>query len=350
MQRRFANWSSVWNSIVIMCDLNIEKRNTNSLRAIASVGIMLTHLGNMISAENSIWLFWGNIGYLCVGLFFFYSGYNLVYSYIDKGISWKFLVDKLVKIGIPFWIGNGLYILIMKEKCSFSKALGIPVTNKVLWYLISIGTIYFIFFIIFKPIDLLERKHTLRINRSVVITIASIAVFTIYVLLYPWIAYKFEIIFDNNSRFPLALIIGMLVAIIKKAKSSSVKRFVRSNKVILFLILMISCIFFHKEFLSEKQVIIWTYNVVEILPPLLFALAANVLVVEEQIKSAVLDFMGKISLWIYVLHIVCMHIWRNNVIFIKDDNLYVVVYVLTTILAGYICSQIMDWIRNKLSS
>ena len=68
-----------------MANASFKKNNTGAMRAIATLVVLFCHLSNTMTArvENPL-LVLCSYGNVAVGLFFFYTGYNLLYNYMNR--------------------------------------------------------------------------------------------------------------------------------------------------------------------------------------------------------------------------------------------------------------------------
>lgn len=92
----------------------LSKSTTNALKGISAIEIMIGHLG----IATGWMLLYPNrkAGILFVGLFFFISGYGLMFSYLrNKNYLKNFLIKKVVIIIVPAYLVyllNGVFELI----------------------------------------------------------------------------------------------------------------------------------------------------------------------------------------------------------------------------------------------
>ena len=79
-----------------------DKNISNKLKGIACIGIVLSHI--LPVSYFPIFRYIA-IGYMWVGIFFFYSGYGLFYSYYNKpNYEKSFLINKFTNIYISLII------------------------------------------------------------------------------------------------------------------------------------------------------------------------------------------------------------------------------------------------------
>ena len=133
------------------------RENTAAVRALATIEIIFCHLGDACYKVplNPVYVF-TPFGYLGVAVFFFFSGYNLFFNFLqssnERENSWKegFWVKKFFRICLPFFFANLLFELLsfktgnpysgMKALCL--GILGVNLKNTTLWYIRSILLLY----------------------------------------------------------------------------------------------------------------------------------------------------------------------------------------------------------------
>ena len=152
------------------------------LKAAACLFIMLHHLVQRTSSYG--WIDKGPInifndfGYLFTAVFFFFSGFGLIFSVIsnDRYLD-TFLIKRLPTVLIPFWLVNLLNILVNRFVYNRKEGVieilkdffGILLIDGNGWFIIEIVVIYLMFYIIFRLIK----------NQDLALLILSIAVLLI---------------------------------------------------------------------------------------------------------------------------------------------------------------------------
>lgn len=130
-------------------DINIS----NCIRGIAAIFIMLGHY--FADYPWYITIFFS--GHLWVAVFFFFSGYGLKYSYLNKdNYLDNFIWKKFKQIYLPFLFAESVYTIssaIISESISITNVynialscLGLRLSNDSLWYIIEILVIYLLFY------------------------------------------------------------------------------------------------------------------------------------------------------------------------------------------------------------
>lgn len=161
----------------------------NSIRGIACLVVVFHHISIQLGG-NGILIIPANLGGVAVGIFFFCSGYGLMYNLTTKENYLKaFLFKRLIPILIPFWLSNILFLLektfIFHEQYSKIDKLEYLVGIKLIvghdWYIKCIVLMYIIFFVIGK---LFKKPLYVTIMMSIVMVVWKIFYYTQNNILY----------------------------------------------------------------------------------------------------------------------------------------------------------------------
>ncbi|MCR5156937.1 MAG: acyltransferase [Butyrivibrio sp.] len=152
------------------------------IRGGACLFIILHHLVQKISVYGNIDKgpinVFNDMGYLLTAIFFFYSGYGLITSFLSKeGYLDSFLVKRLPTVLLPFWLINIVNILInrfvrgRKEGIIeiLKDAFGLQLIDGNGWFIIEIAVIYLMFYVIFRLVK----------NKDAALILLAIAVLAI---------------------------------------------------------------------------------------------------------------------------------------------------------------------------
>ena len=136
--------------------LNIlNVKNTNRIKGLACIMVVVGHASFQLGGKGVFQLTY-NLGFLAVGVFFFFSGYGLVYGLINKKSYLQgFLKKRFVRVALPFWCSNIIFIIYyIIQGHNYSR---IDIINNILgirllvghnWYIWAIVIYYLLFFII----------------------------------------------------------------------------------------------------------------------------------------------------------------------------------------------------------
>ncbi len=143
----------------------LSLQNAKILQGIAALGVMLHHLTQSITNYGAVYK--GPItefnwfGVLFTSIFFFFSGYGLLKSYLTKPNYLKsFLGKRLPAVLIPFLCSNVVYFLtlglyrggITGVGNIILCLLGFPLINGNTWFLVEICILYMVFFLAYHYI------------------------------------------------------------------------------------------------------------------------------------------------------------------------------------------------------
>ena len=143
----------------------LNLKQSKQIQVLACIGIMIHHVTQQITSygnnpKGPITVF-SYIGFMFTALFFFFSGYGLIYSYLSKeGYLGGFLKKRLPAVLIPFWIINLLIVLAQlfykKESVGLVKGLkeilGLILVNSNGWFVIEIVILYLLFYGVFSVV------------------------------------------------------------------------------------------------------------------------------------------------------------------------------------------------------
>lgn len=140
-------------------NINIGKQT----KGIAAILIILGHTINGYGLKEFSWL---NVGWLCVAIFFFWSGYGVMYSYVvKKEYLHYFWRDRVIKLFVPFLGIHIVYIVfkcLMGERYTFIdiilSVLGQCTIVDNAWYPVAVLIFYILFYYIFKRKISLKKK------------------------------------------------------------------------------------------------------------------------------------------------------------------------------------------------
>lgn len=314
----------------------LNRNSTDSIRALASILVVFVHLVRTmdVSPENPLQML--NIfapGTL--GIFFFYTGYNLLYGYMNKGgMLWSkgYWRKKITRIYLPFvlmnmifqiywWIlGKGPYDIKIVIEC----LLGIYVLGSDLWYIQSVILIYLLFYVVFFIIE----KLIPRVSRTMFVAISGSAIVGI---LYSLLYIRYGAYNSADSVYPTSLLAGMVFAITEKR----IAGFLRKYKWELFFTFAFIVVIMDRYGLyGYKHIIAGRVDIYELIRPLVATLAVNTLIIDEKIKSPILLKISGISLPMYLTHTICYQVLRSELIYIENDTLYMLIYLTSLIIAS----------------
>ncbi len=155
----------------------LQLEQTKLIQGFACIAVIIHHITQQITKygtynKGPITDF-NNCGIIFTAIFFFCSGYGLVYSVYNKeNYLRSFLTKRLPTVLIPFWLINILGVLLMmfgfKVRYTVPEVLcyifGIMLINSNGWFIIEIAILYIFFYIFFK---LIKKKDIALVFTSI---------------------------------------------------------------------------------------------------------------------------------------------------------------------------------------
>lgn len=141
----------------------LDRDQSSLLQGVFCVGVILHHITQTITSYGEInkgpITILSSMGILFTSIFFFFSGYGLIYSVHNKpGYLNGFLRHRLPIILVPFFVSNLVYVLIRiyyvgipTSGINLAKLLsGIRLINGNGWYIVEIFWLYLAFYFLFR--------------------------------------------------------------------------------------------------------------------------------------------------------------------------------------------------------
>lgn len=282
--------------------LSIE--NSNALKGIFVILVVLHHLSLLVSIVDGALIFsfatgylfplLTRIGFLCVSIFFFLSGYGSYQQLCQKGEKYldRYLVNKLVKIILPFIVVAAIYfgfdVLIYGLDKSLDILAGIVAGETIVsngWYIIAILIIYFFFFVAFK------------FFKSFKYQIVALSLLTI--------AYMLTVILLGFGAHWYQNCFLFVVGVIWKKYELPINNYIREKTwtkiaILLFAFLVIysAYVFIVMRF-DNLPFVSASFNLIL---SLVFVPLIMLLITKVRIQTRYWVFLGSISLEIYILH------------------------------------------------
>lgn len=302
-----------------------------------------------------------DIGVCFVGLFFFFSGYGLLKSVRKKDNYLKgFLKKRYAAILIPFYVCIILFVLYnilngakytSKELVSFLS--GWILLNTHMWYIVEIAVLYLAFYLINRFVQ----------NKSIVIGLMAIFVILLMIgsVLLGHGKYWFQGEWWYNTSF--LFVIGMMIANWEQQIICFVKKWY--YLVLLVVLGIFIALYKATEYMlqvhsywSEVPGVTMGYSDKFMtlscqLPMVIsFVLLILLITMKIQFKNKILDFLGSISLEIYLLHGLFLEMFSSTgKATIPDPFLYMMAVIGSSIVLAtvvhYICKFAINGIVKK---
>lgn len=281
---------------------NFNLQRTLPLRAILALLIVIHHISYVLEPQHlpvfGEFLAWGKV---VVGVFFFITGYGLMVSYQRKGDDYLhgFLLHRMRKLLPPFLlvlVGWLSFMTIVSKQNAFL-ALGDIVNGDTAlpnsWFVLAVLFFYVFFFIAAK----LTRKP-LHIN---LLLWCFSTLYIVVIRCAGWGSWWYNSIYALNVGFSFAYCEPQLSKWLLK----------KSYRIIVCQAIMM--VFLTIGMVAEQRFPACTIGVqiaTNCLVPLFVVLTVYVL---GMMKSCVLDFLGRISYEIYLVHgCVILYLWGHS--------------------------------------
>lgn len=309
----------------------ISLKNIKAIQGFSAIGIVFHHMAQKTCApwleQNYIvhgldaFLY---VGYLLVGIFLFSSGYGLYKSfkekenYLDRFISrkfWPIIFVWLISVIVFYIYGN--------------------VTNPYAWYVFAILYLYLCFFIGFR--------YCKKEWQAITIIILGIILYSYvcdWLILGGWWyntvgLFVVGMIWAKNEQNILAFIKSKYVAV-------SITSIVMLSMTFAFAIIL------NNRLISIETPIAYTISRVgvvalQFISALCFSVGSLLLLLKVNIGNKVLNFVGNITLEIYLIHGFFVNLFASHfvnesiksLVYIKVIPIYVIVVLVAGVLSAY---------------
>ncbi|MEE1219267.1 MAG: acyltransferase family protein [Ruminococcus sp.] len=306
----------------------LSKENANSVKAICALGVVLHHITNEVVC-GALFSPFQIIGFMMVAIFFFYSGYGLIFSLKNNPDYIKtFLSKRMVNIMIPYFLALVLYYIFylicgqgLNFAGLFTQFLGKDPIIRYSWFIIVLIYLYITFWVSFKVFK----------NKT-------ISYFIFYTLVSFW---SIGFFLPHWSPSIVAFLLGALFA---NFKSFFDKLLLKKGWIVIITSLVI--------FLSLVVLRMNCFGSVKTIISFLVSIVFCVLIISSltriNIHNRFLSFFGKISFEIYLYHGLMILIF-NKLEFVKNNAmLYILLTLLFTVIVSYLMYKLKGLIiRNK---
>lgn len=325
--------------LIALPKVKISVKNANGLTADFSTNvkgflcilIFYNHMASWFENQGVIFQLFSHMGSFVVGVFFFLSAFGLTKAYPGE-VSFSFLIKRLIKILVPYWICEIIYIVV-SVVCNI--ALQVDVTRKNIflsaiqmrtivensWYVGAILLLYVVFYICKKVLP----KIDLTLKITLLMIIASF-VFKNY-----WMTF---------FAFPLGIFIG--------EREQSILKLGKGKRFTFFIISFVLCALaiglkFYGNSIDNEMYM----NVSDMLTSVLFASAVFFMLTFVKIGNRILKFLGNISYEIYLLHGLALRV-AYKYVGLKYSVLFYIVALAVTVLLSYLTNRVSSVIIKPL--
>lgn len=293
-----------------------------SLRGFLAVFVIFHHLSQQ-TVDGRIMPMLSYFGNLPVSVFFFISGYGLMKKYLsDKNYAAGFLARRIPPLLLPFFSVLLMFFCFYRlsgEKVSLMEPLirifaADPILV-ILWYMLVIMVFYLVFGLMMQLCS--GRKKLLIIGMTLFCSAFILLGHLLHVG--QW--------WYNTCHL---LIIGMVWALYEEALLSFIKRFywpclLLTGFVFIFLWQYFDALYALRPSPETKLVISLVRNSA-------FTLAFVLFCMKIRLQNPVLDFLGKISMELYMLHPFFLAFFHSSFIHLENDFAYCISVLACTVL------------------
>ena len=303
-------------------DLILNRDNSLSIRGIFAACIMIFH----ISKETDIFFpVFDYLAIVLVGAFFFLSGFGSAKQYLNRDNYWKdYLKNRFFRLILPYlimtvvyWIYNNLtenpYTLseVIKSIINYGPIVMYS------WFIVSIIYHYLIYYVV-----MLICKDNKKLLLYIYIVLFSIGLIAAFI----------------NYASPHLVNVLFSLGIIYAYYEDSVNRFVKKYRIILFVASFCFTLLLYIPNIDINR----GSELFKLSIKLLFVLIMLSGLCFIRFKNKFIDYLGKISLEIYMLQGLSKMIIRRYIgysLFIQDFLIFVLCFVLSSVF-HYLFSKI----------
>lgn len=318
----------------------LETKNTNYLRGFFALFIIFHHISQRIS-QSEIFDNFLFLGEYAVAFFFFLSAYSLITQYKKQdNYMDNFFKKRLSKLFLPYILLSILYFLFWhliynkyntKEELLkiFTERESIIISG---WFLQWIIIMYISFYISFKFIK--SAKVAAFFNLAIV-------GFIIFMMMYINIGY-----WEYNSL--LAFPFGVFWGLYKEQIDNILKNNYKSLLILFTILIYLGHNYVDFLLFLEIKDAVYTYGFWANIKNIIFVVFFILLALKLDFKNIVFEFLGKISLELYLIH--GMFIYFLPDILggdKKDDFIYAILVIILSTISAYIIHKLIIKIQKN---
>lgn len=340
---------------------------SKGIQGFAAIGIMLHHLTQDVTQfgqmNKGLITIYNDFGVIFTAIFFFFSGYGLYTSLKEKPDYFHhFFRKRLSSVLIPFYMANTIYALFFLifsgEKLSAGQIIasltGLYLLNNNLWFIVEIVFLYVAFYIFFKFIK--NRNTACIAMASFIFVMVGIALL---------LGHDYETVttglwFHGEWWYNTTWIffVGLMIARFREPIVNTVRKHYAAfltGSIIIFAVLWPLSLYtmgmfgYYCEDVGYPGYLEKLISVcVQCPASIAFVLMLLIITMKLQLNNKVLDFLGKISIELFLIHHMYLVLMSYLV---QNDFLYILsVYaasILTAVLLHYVDGKLIHVIKGK---
>jgi peptidoglycan/LPS O-acetylase OafA/YrhL len=311
--------------------------NSKSFRGILALAVLLHHLSQNIG-EGILFQPFSRIGNLIVAGFFFLSGYGLQKSCISKsGYKKNFLLRRLPSVLLPYIIVTGIYWLMYAvggSIYSFKDIVGAIINGKPIvlysWYIISILVFYIVFWLLMV---VFKENYKLMIFGGII----WIALYVIFCKMMDYGSWWY--------RASHLLIVGMIWAVYERKLLNVLNRFYKLIAPIVWLsfVLLVGL----GDKIESYVCIDDIASLVSMLTAVAFVISTLLFMLKFKIGNKVLNYIGNISLEIYLTQGLFITIFHSRKMYIQNEFIFCVLVIIGCVVFASLLNFVLKKILSK---
>lgn len=315
----------------------LSLKTCNSIRGILALIVLFHHIAQRIDSGFLFFEF-ANLGFLPVSVFFFFSGYGLMKKHIsEENYSKGFIKKRIPSLLIPYVIVIFLYWLMYAcygDVYSIGDMIEILSRGYIIasasWYIVDIIILYFVFYLSMK---LFKKNNWLIILSNVLFNILLMVLFKNI----GWGEYWYNTILISN--------LGMFWAF----KEENIIKFINKSYylVLPMIVLLFGVLWTNRSLIVKLLNFDFSSVLVTTIIGILFTLIVLFISRKFIIGNKILDFVGKISLEVYLLQGIFVYIFIKSGRMISSDIVTSLIVIALTIGFGYVFNKLFSFILSK---
>ncbi|MBE6992940.1 MAG: acyltransferase [Ruminococcaceae bacterium] len=308
----------------------LSKDSTVSMRGLFALTVVLHHLSAYAYSGLTFPIF-SYVGFISVSVFFFLSGYGLMTRYGQQGRGYLKSVltnriPRLVAIYLITTVVYALVFMVMGYKVTLRYVLWSFVSGSPLalnsWYILALLLLYLMFCAVFA---LFGKRKGLSLTMMATMTLC-------YILVLHKLGYDYHWYMS---------VPGFAVGIIWAASRESIHAMAEKKW---WLWTIAAAVVFWLVYRLSGLTMIWSIPGLNLGSRLAAAATFPVLVVLLSMKlklgGKLLNFMGGISLELYLFHGLVYAFLRSSVVYISNDALWVWLSVVLSVAVAFIFNRV----------